>query len=199
MKEHTEFITDSFTDYAGKVHNFVIAAVSQNLPTRTGQLNYNPTDSDKLSVAYDVAEYIEDYGTMEYLGTVSKVLRIGISICNPEDVFDEKVGVLKAVSRALEAKPTLFATHPGVINTNVVNALLKQEAEYLKNNPESFISGYADMRERYLTKIRMESMKEGFTELEKQVVEGMKKDSGFLDKAMEYLKWFKNQQKGGSK
>ena len=38
MKERIEFITDSFTDYAGKVHHVVIAALSQN----SARLNYFP-------------------------------------------------------------------------------------------------------------------------------------------------------------
>lgn len=196
MKEHVEFITDSFTDYAGKVHHFVIAALSQNLPTRTGQVENNPINEEDVNVIYEVGEYVEDYGTENYLGTVTKVLRLGISICNPTDTFDEKVGVLKATARAHTNKPVLYAANAGVINTDVVRALLVQEASYLKNNPENFIPGYADMRERFETRQKMEAMKEGFSEVEKQVVEGLEQDPKFLDNAMKYLEWYRRQSKG---
>lgn len=196
MKEHVEFITDSFTDYAGKVHHFVIAALSQNLPDNVRDIEDNPSGYDDAGVTYEVGEYIEDYGTENYIGTVSKVLRLGISICNPTDTFKEEVGARKAIARAHNAKPSLYASNPGVINTGVVKALLEQEAQYLKNNPENFIPGYLEMRDRYLTRQKMETMKGGFTELENQVVESLEKDPKFLDNAMKYLEWMRRQRKG---
>lgn len=199
MKEHIEIITDSFVDYAGKTHYFVIAALSQNLPTRSGQLENNPVCEDNTPVIHEVGVYVQDFGTEEYIGEVTKVLRLGISICNPTDEFDEKVGAFKAVARARKATPTLFAKNRGVINTKVVKALLEQEAEYLKANPESFIEGYAEMKERYLTGKKMEAMKEEFSEIEKTVVEELHRDPHFLDNAYQYLDWLNNQEKGCQK
>lgn len=199
MKERVEFITDSFTDYAGKVHQFVIAALSQELPTNTGQLESNPIGNDDISVTYEVGVYIEDYGTEDYLGAVTKVVKLGVSICNPVDPFNEKKGAFKAAARAHDAEPVLYAANPGVINTRVIRALLEQEAEYLKNNPENFIPGYADMRDRYLTRQKMEVMKSQFSKVENQVVEGLQKDPKFLDNAMQYLDWLRKQNKGCQK
>lgn len=199
MKEHIEVITDSFTDYAGKVHHFVIAAISQVLPTCSSQLEDNPTECDDLDVSHEVAIFIEDYGTHDYMGTVSKIVRLGISMCNPADTFNEKVGIHKATSRAKKANPTLYASDPGIINTRVVRALLEQEAEYLKHNPENFITGYAEMRDRYLTRQKMKAMKENFSDLENQVVENVQKDPKFLNSVMKYLNWHRNQQKGCKK
>lgn len=199
MKEHVEFITDSFTDYAGKVHQFVIAALSQNLPTRSGLLDNNPVCDDNASVVHEVGIYVEDFGTEDYLGTVVKVVRLGVSICNPTDTFDEKVGALKAIARAREAEPVLYAANPGVINTKVVKALLEQEAEYLKHTPENFIPGYADMRDRYLTRKEMESMKDNFSDIENKVVEGLQSNPRFLDNAMKYLDWLHKQNHGCQK
>lgn len=199
MKEHVEFIVDSFTDYAGRAHHFVIAAISQMLPTCTCQLEDNPYTDDHAEVGYEVSEYVMDYGTTDNYWPVTKVLRLGVSICNPTDTFDEKIGTRKAIARAEKSDPALFASNPGVINTGMVKALLEQEAQYLKNNPENFIPGYNDMKDRYLTRKEMESMKEGFSEVENQVVEGLQKDNKFLDKALKYLKWTTNQQKGTAK
>lgn len=199
MKEHIEFITDSFTDYAGKVHHFVIAALSQNLPSRSGQLEHNPVDDKNFSVYHEVNIYIEDYGIEDYIGTVTKVVRLGVSICNPLDTFDEKVGTLKAIARARNAAPTLYSSNLGAINTGVVKALLEQEAKYLKDNPEKFIKGYIDMRDRYFTHQKMEAMKKDFSEIENQVVENLQVNPKFLNKVMQYFIWLTKQNEGCQK
>ena len=199
MKERVEIITDSFTDYVDKVHHFVIVALSQTLPTYEGELETSYTRNSQNRVSYEVNEYVDDYGNTEYFGQVVKVLRLGISICNPTDAFNEEVGIRKAIARARNSEPVLYASNLGIINTRVVKAVLEQEAEYLKNNPENFISGYADMRDRYLTRQKMETMKNEFSELENKVVEGLQKDPKFLDNAMSYLEWEQRQQKGCQK
>lgn len=197
MKEHVEVINDSFVDYAGKTHHFTIAAVSSLLPRTTKEMgDKSPVCNKDLEVIHEVGVYIEDYGTDDYLCNVTKVVRLGVSMCNPTDEYDEKAGVLKAIARARENEPSLLATNPGTINTGVVKALLVQEAEYLKHNPENFIVGYADMKARYLKRLEMEAMAEKFSDLEKAVVEGVQNDPKFLDNAFEYLTWIKNQNKG---
>lgn len=196
MKEYVEVINDSFVDYVGKTHYFTIAAVSSLLPRTSGELKSNPTSDDDLEVTHEVGIYIEDYGTDDYLCNVTKVVRLGISICNPLDEFDVKVGALKAISRARENSPALLSVDPGTINTTVVKALLKQEAEYLKHNPENFIEGYADMKARYEKRKEMEAMAENFSDTEKAVIAGIQDNPKFLDNAFEYLSWLKNQNKG---
>lgn len=196
MKEYVEVINDSFVDYVGKTHYFTIAAVSSLLPRTSGELKSNPTSDDDLEVTHEVGIYIEDYGTDDYLCNVTKAVRLGISICNPLDEFDVKVGALKAISRARENSPALLSVDPGTINTTVVKALLKQEAEYLKHNPENFIEGYADMKARYEKRKEMEAMAENFSDTEKAVIAGIQDNPKFLDNAFEYLSWLKNQNKG---
>lgn len=197
MKEHVEVINDSFVDYAGKTHHFTIAAVSSLLPRNTKEMGKNsPTDNEDLRVTHEVAVYIEDYGTDDYLCDVSKAVCLGISMCNPSDTFDESVGALKAIARARVNEPALLSVDPGTINTKVVRALLEQEAEYLKHNPENFIVGYADMKARYLKRQEMNAKVENFSDIERAIVEGVQKDPKFLDNAFEYLAWVKNQKKG---
>lgn len=196
MKEHVEVINDLFVDYAGKTHHFTIAAVSSLLPRNGKELEMHDDYADK-EVAHEVAIYVEDYGTDDYLCNVTKALRLGISMCNPTDEFDGKVGALKAIARARENEPSLLSVDPGTINTRVVRALLEQEAEYLKHNPENFIDGfYADMKARYEKRKEMEAMAENFSETEKAVVAGIQENPKFLDNALEYLGWLKNQKKG---
>ena len=196
MKEHVEVINESFVDYAGKTHYFTIAAVSSPLPRFTGQMVNSPTSDEGLRVIHEVGIYVEDYGTDDYLCNVTKVVRLGISMCNPTDEYDEKVGALKAIARARANEPAILSVDPGTINTKVVRALLEQEAEYLKHNPENFIEGYADMKARFLKRQEMETMAENFSDLEKAVIAGVQENPKFLDNAFEYLSWVKNQNKG---
>lgn len=180
MKEHVNVLKDSFVDYAGRTHHFVIAAVTNGLVDEYG---HSP-----LIVQKDAS-----------FTCVEKGIRIGISICNPEDEFVEKIGVLKAVARARNDQPVLYVTDPGYINETLVEAFLKQEAEYLKSNPDSYIQGYNDSKERYLKRKKMEGLKENFSEVEKIVVEGVQKDPKFLDNVNTYLAWLNNQNKGKCK
>lgn len=184
MKERVDVLKDSFVDYAGKTHYFVIAAVTNDLMNEEGQV--------PLIICPDGIE-------ANWVGTVEKGIRIGVSICNPEDEFVEKVGVLKAVARARNDQPVLYVTDPGYINKTLVEAFLKQEAEYLKSNPDTYIEGYNDSKERYLKRKKMEGLKENFSEVEKIVVEGVQKDPKFLDNVNTYLNWLNNQNKGKCK
>ena len=181
MKPYVEVIKDSFVDYAGKTHHFIIAAVSDNLGKTYG----------------DIPVVVVPQGLCsKTLGFAEKGIRIGISICNPEDKFDEKVGTLKAIARAERSGIALYASDRGYINTTLVRAFLQQEAEYLKNNPEQYIAGYEDSKSRYLKRKSMEEMKENFSSTEKIIVEEVQKNPKFLDDVSTYLAWLKNQENG---
>lgn len=179
MKQYVEVIKDSFVDYAGRTHYFVIAAVSDNLVTESG---------DTLMIVQP--------GELNVIGSVEKGIRIGISICNPEDEFNEKVGTLKAIARAKNSKVVLYASDAGYINTKLVRAFLEQEADHLKSNPDLYIEGYNDSKARYLKRKSMEELKENFSEVERIIVDGVKKDPKFLDNVNTYLSWLKNQEQG---
>lgn len=181
MKQYIEVIKDSFVDYAGRTHQFIIAAVCDS---------FDSEHSDALMVMQPVDS------TFEVVGYVEKGIRLGISICNPEDEFNEKVGTLKAIARAKNSVVAIYAADRGYINTPLVRALLQQEAEHLKSNPDMYIAGYNDSKARYLKKKSMEELKENFSEVEKIVVDGIKKDPKFLDNVNTYLSWLKNQEQG---
>lgn len=172
--EHVEVLKDQFVDYAGQIHYFMIAGVS---------IEYE----DSLEVTTGAG--IE----ADFCGYLDKGLHIGISICNPEDKFDEKIGALKAIGRAKKSIAALYATNPGYINSKMVKALLEQEAEYLKQNPELYIAGYAESKERYLKRKEMNTIKDNFTEVERIIVDSVQKDPKFLDNVNKYLKWIKQQ------
>lgn len=184
MKEYTDCLKDSFTDYAGKVHHFVIAAISQELPTKTEEIGRD--DLKDYDIIHEVSTYIEDIGTEDYLGTVTKVLRLGVSMCNPVDKFNEKTGTMKAIARARNSEPALYSHEKGTINTRVVRALLEQEADYIKNNPDLIIKGYSGMEARYKEHQRIKEMYESFNEEEKKLVKNLQDNPKYLDNVLEY-------------
>lgn len=181
MKQYVEVIKDSFVDYAGRTHQFVIAAVCDS---------FENEHSDALMVMQPVGT------AFDVVGYVEKGIRLGVSICNPEDEFNEKVGTLKAIARAKNSGVAIYASDRGYVNTTLVRALLQQEAEHLKSNPDMYIAGYNDSKARFLKRKSMEELKENFSEVEKIVVDGIKKDPKFLDNVNTYLSWLKNQEQG---
>lgn len=146
MKKYIDFFVDSFVDYQGIEHHFVVASLSQTLPSKEVEINPDTEYPDDL-IDFTICRNHE-FDSYD-IDTVVKSLSIGISICNPEDEFDVEVGRAKALARARCSTPVLYATKPGVINTTMVKALMKQEAEYLKNNPDAYIKGYSAAEKKY--------------------------------------------------
>lgn len=189
MKEHIQTINSSFVDYLGEEHQFVIAAVSKILPKTSHEVDESFAGNEE--VAHEVTTYIEDYGSWDCINTVVKGLSLGYAICNPNDEYDYKVGVAKAVARAKNNKPVLFVTDGGLINTTMVDGLLEQEAEYLMNNPGKFIKGYQEAEKKYYENQEMADMAENFNVLESEVVETLTNNPSFLDNVYKYLEWTK--------
>lgn len=140
-KERIETLTDSFVDELGNTRHFVIAAISEVLPTTIGELNPDADEYQEEPVSHEVVRY--DEWDSETIDLVVKGLKLGFAICNPIDTFNEELGKKIAIGRAKKNKHyALYATEPGFINTKMVRAFLEQEAEYFKQNPESHIAGY---------------------------------------------------------
>ena len=153
MKERTQFIHDSFVDYKGKEHHFVICAYSKLLPKTFKEAEGIEFDADKDDhVETFAVSYADSYGCLDNYDKVVKSVSIGVSICNPEDEFNYVIGCKKAQARAKNSNATLYATKSGMINTTMVTGLLTQEAEYLKNNPDAYIKGYEESKRAYLEK-----------------------------------------------
>lgn len=124
------FVTDKFVDVNGVEHPFVICAVSQEI--------------ENAGVFHGTIDYPEHFDEVP----VVKALSLGYAICNSvEDTFDEKIGRSIAEGRALKyVDKVLFTTASGLINTTSVEAILKQESEFLKNNPELYVKGINKIR-----------------------------------------------------
>jgi hypothetical protein len=131
---------DKFTDFNGVEREFIIAAVSVDVDKDSENTNITGVDV----TLYD--------GDEDYIDIKSqKVLLLGVSIRNANDTYDEKLGKRIAFGRALKmlSEPwkntgkIIVVNDKGIINTAVVTAILDQEAEYFKRNPDSYIAGYA--------------------------------------------------------
>lgn len=179
MKNYAEVIQGQFVDYAGNTHHITVAAISNNF--KTGECP-SVVNIDGMHT--------------ETLGAVLKGVKIGISICNPTDEYNEKAGVLKAIARAEQADYVLLSTTRGHINREVVKALLTSEITYIKNNPEQYIPGYAEMKGRYEKNQEMQAIHANFTETERIVMEKLEENPQFLDNVNKYLTWKANQEKG---
>lgn len=165
-------IKDKFTDYAGVEHRFVVAVRKVNLK----EFNVKtPT--------------VIDLDGLITLGGVNTGLQVGIAICNPIDEYDEYVGVLKALGRARKADCSLYTTFPGQLGTAVMQAYLEQEAQYIKNNPDKYIKGYKEAKENFFKAKEMEKLENNLTDMEKAIVEGVKKNPNFLDNVHTYLNY----------
>lgn len=126
MKEIAEYLCDEFVDFEGNVHKFILCALS------------------KVDNECDV---VKD----EFIVPSVRTVTLGVSVCNVSDSYDEEFGKKIAYNRAASDKyiPAIVSTIPGVINTLVVKALLRQEADYIKRDPNSVIAGYDEKAKKF--------------------------------------------------
>ena len=127
----TSYKADEFTDYAGNVRKFIIAAVS-------------------IPVYGIVEEYDEDEGHSVVVNSYEKILSIGVSVCRPGDKFDEKLGVTIAKGKAIKNQDhVMYVTDAGLINNMLVDSLLEQEAAFFKKDPGHYLAGYDSDAKKY--------------------------------------------------
>lgn len=157
-----EYIVDSFKDFTGTKRPFIMAAVSLH-----GDLDI----------------YIEeDCGTIDNDG---KVLSIGVSVCRPNDEFDEDLGKTIAEGKAIKYRThALYATDAGLINETMVKALLQQEAEYFKVNPGRYLAGYDRDAEKYRRSEKIEGYIDSLDGVAKTTFNYL---TGATDKEMEQM------------
>ena len=157
-----EYLVDSFVDFKGDVHQVVLCALSQSPES---------IDSDNLMVAWSDGETVDD--SADIFHDVFRMVSLGIAICCPADkkVFSVEIGKKIALNRAEKEVPKFVSLFPGVINTTLVRAFLRQEMEFIKKNPEQFIVGYAEAKERYNKKVDFDKTIQNLSEAEAAIVE----------------------------
>lgn len=138
-QDFVQHLHDSFVDYAGVKHEFVIVAVSQNL------------DDDYFGY---IISKVDDYDTID-VSRVAKKVTLGIAFCNPCDTFNLEQGIKVATGRAYKSEDGIYSTQKGYINTGLVTALLNREADFIKNNPGKYIAGYNKAEQKHHEKMRV--------------------------------------------
>jgi len=196
MKERINYIIDKFTDFSGLEHNFVICALSQELPTKAYELeDFKPfIFGAETPVTHWVSRYITnkvDAEDNETIGIVRKQLSLGVSICSPEDEFNIELGKKIALERARNSDPCMFVSDKGLINNDTVDAILKREALYLKNNPGNYITGYDKAKAQYNKIKEMNELKESFDNSEQMVFKELKKNPHKFEKVFKFFNWRK--------
>lgn len=157
-----EYLVDSFVDFKGDVHQVVLCALSQSPES---------IDSDSLMVAWSDGETVDE--SADIFHDVFRMVSLGIAICCPADkkAFSEEIGKKIALNRAEKEVPKFVSIFPGVVNTTLVRAFLSQEMEFIKKNPEQFIVGYAEAKERYDKKVNFDKTIQNLSEAEATIVE----------------------------
>lgn len=157
-----EFLTDSFIDFKGNIHRVTLCALSQSPEN---------TDGDYLMVAWSDGDTVDE--TADIYNDVYRTVSLGMAICCPADekAFSEEIGKKIAQNRAEKEIPKFVSLCPGVVNTTLIRAFLRQEMEFVKKNPEQFIVGYAEAKVRYEKNINFDKTVKNLTEEEATVVQ----------------------------
>lgn len=178
-------LVGEFTDYKGLVHKIIVAATVEVLP-------YYRNHKTHENEEYSVSHYLESVGEDDYK-IVRRALRLGVAVCNPEDNFDEEKGKNSAIGRAMNSDPVLYASKSGIINSTLVDALLKQELDYVCANPDIIIPGYSESKERYEYNQKMSKKIDELSDEEKKCLEILtSSDSSQKDKLLELATYVNN-------
>ena len=156
------YLVDSFIDFAGKEHKIVACALSQSPNDKDDYLRIGWVDKEgNMDVDNPLCPY------------VYRMVTVGIAVCNPCDNFDEETGKRIAYNKAanIEYLPRIYATRPGIITKELVDAFLKQQVEFVKENPEKLISGYDESKAEYEKIQSVKNQIEQFTDEERVAFE----------------------------
>lgn len=155
MKQKIVTVIDEFVDYQGLSHKFTVAAVSEECD--------------------GIVDLLDNEGNFDRETYITKAVKLGVSVCNPSDVYEEEKGKKIAICKALNtADYALYSTFPGMINTAIVDALIKQEVSFIKSNPERVIPGYNEAKAKFEKRLVKQRAIDSLTEEERTVYNALK-------------------------
>ena len=142
VKNRIEYRIGEFIDFAGRTRKYVVAAVSELI------------DCACVTTVTQDANLIMD--------DVVKKLSLGFAICNPEDKWDEELGKRIALGKAIKRPArVMYTSHAGMINTEVVNALINQEMKYAEKAPSTVFKGYETAERKWMESQKINSQLTG--------------------------------------
>lgn len=159
----TEYLIDSFVDFKGEEHKIVACALSQSPEESEDECNF--------AVGWVGNDSYMDTDDQDY-AKIYRVVSIGISVCHPTDTFNEERGKANAYNKALHDPkcPTIYTRDKGVASKALVETFLKQEVNFLKENPERIIKGYNQAKARFDKKQALKAKVESLSDNEKLVI-----------------------------
>lgn len=176
-----EYLIDSFIDFKGQEHKIVACALSQ-VPEPYD--DYYVLSIGRLNTMTNEMDY--DSGFTEICRKVS----IGISICHPTDKFNEETGKTKAYNKALHDPKcsTIYTSSRGVISKALVQTLLKQEIEFLKENPDRIIKGYSQEKAKFDKKQTLKNKIKNLSTKERLVIDLATKENVNVQGCLDLIK-----------
>ena len=142
VKNRIEYRIGEFIDFAGRTRKYVVAAVSE-------LIDY----ACVTTVTHDADITMDE---------VVKKLSLGFAICNPEDKWNEELGKKIALGKAMKRPArVMYTSHAGMINTDVVNALINQEMKYAEKAPSTVFKGYETAEKKWIENHRINSQLTG--------------------------------------
>lgn len=147
-KRKVVYRNGSFVDFSGRTRQYIVAAVSELLPNATEV--HTPKGTYTTPTEFRVVELSGDH-YLDVHDEVVKRVSLGFAVCSPDDEYNEELGKTIALGKA-EKRPSgvLYATQTGMINTDLVDSLIKQEMMYFENNPGAVLAGYDKAKAAYL-------------------------------------------------
>lgn len=131
-KDKVRFKSGEFTDFLGETRQFTFAAISYETEEVVG---YEVDNKEET-----ISQLVDDF----------KRLDLGVSVCNVGDEYNEELGRTVAEGKARKTPfACIVSDNKGVINEAVVEAMLTQEVEYMKQNPGKYIAGYNKQKAEY--------------------------------------------------
>lgn len=174
MKEKVIYKCGNFLDYRKDEHKFVIATVISDYSENELMLA-TPCPMVK-NIAFPVEEINND-------GHIRKSVFIGVSICNPEDrdYFDLEIGKKLAYKRATSNKLAQHWVASNIlemITGAFVEFLIRQEADYIVEHPEKYISKYTKQKDKYLALKELKEAYKNLSEVDISILSSMYKKLG---------------------
>ena len=148
---------------------------------------------DKVTERVEKGIFVDFKGEKHYITAVGiseetengVTLNIGVSICSPEDKYNEDLGLDIAYRRATESDPILTASSKKGINCAYIDAILKSEIDYIKLRPQKYIKNYWEKYDKYKEKLSV------LIDAEDTINQFENAYSFFIEHPKEYLKWKK--------
>lgn len=164
-----QYVNGVFTDYLGRERHFIVCALSMPCFNINGE--YHVMDKDIIDTNDTIAKRFHDamsqvseelYATgfieikrpkldNPVCGVVVREIRFGVAVLRADDEYNDELGKEMAYGKALKSKLAMYVTDKRLISQLTVDAMLKQQAAYIIENPDEYIKPYAEEHMKWIS------------------------------------------------